>query len=244
MKQFQVIYVAGNPIASIEDHAFAGLSQLEILEIVACDLTSMPPIADVKDTLIRLALRENHIAFVPHDYFTGCRKLRMLSLEDNLLTEIPDVTDLARTLFDLRLPNNAIVNFPNWMLQVSMAQLEFLELFHNQIEVFPPMIFCHQPRLRSINLAGNNLTSLAWYHDVTRSIKATIDVKDNPLHCNGSLAWLSRHNDIRHDDVFASTVEYVGGQCGSPPQLRGRALDAIGVYRSVQSNPNDVQICL
>ena len=238
MKQFQVIYVASNPISSIEEHAFAGLPQLNILDIVACKLSSMPPIADIKDTLIDLSLHENQISFVPHDYFTGCRKLRTLSLAGNLLTEFPDVTDLASTLFALRLTHNAIVNFPSWMLQVSMAQLEELALFGNQIEAFPPMILCRQLRLRSIELERNNLTSLTRYSDVTRGIKTTIYVEDNPLHCNSSLAWLSRHNHTRHDDVFTSTVEYVGGQCGSPPQLRGRSLDVIGVYWFVQIYPS------
>ena len=142
MTQFQVIYVASNPISFIEEHVFAGLPQLQTLEIVACNLTSMPPIAEVKDTLINLWLSINHISFVPHDYFTGCKKLRMLSLGSNWLTEFPDVTNLASTLFELNLPRNNIVNFPNWILQVSMAQLDKLELFDNHIEVFPPMILC------------------------------------------------------------------------------------------------------
>ena len=156
----------------------------------------MPPTADVKDTLISLWLSINHISFVPHDYFTALKKLRMLSLGWSWLTELPDVTDLASTLFELNLPHNNIVIYPNWILLVSMAQLDKLDLCDIHIEVFPPMILCGKPQLRSIGLAGNNRTPLAPYHDVTRSIKATINVDYNPLHSGvASLFDLYLHNN-------------------------------------------------
>ena len=40
------------PISFIEDHALAGLVQLEELKIMACDLTSMPPVSDFRVTLL------------------------------------------------------------------------------------------------------------------------------------------------------------------------------------------------
>ena len=236
MGQFQDIYIGRNPIAFIEDYAFAGLPKLEILQIAGCDLNSMPPLADVKDTLIDLSIYENRISFVPHGYFRGFKKLRMLTLTENLLTEVPDVTDLSSTLLYLNLQTNSIVYFPNWMLQISMAKLEKLEIFNNQIQVFPPMVLCHQFRLRYIGLSDNNLTTLSRYYDVTRGFNAEVHVDRNPLHCNSSLAWLSKHSHRRKDGVFMDTVEYIGAQCGSPQHLRGRSLDEIGVYCFVQSN--------
>ena len=236
--------IAGNPISYIEDHAFAGLQQLHTLQIIDCNLTSMPPVADVKDTIIDLYLAPNRIAFVPYGYFRGFKKLHRLSLGENLLTEVPDVTDLASTLNDLGVQCNSIVHFPNWMLPITTAKLEQLEIYDNEIQVFPPMILCHQPRLRYIDLADNNLTTLSWYHDVTQGSKAKVNIAGNPLHCNYSLAWLSRDNHTRNDDVFTDTIQYIGGQCGSPQQVRGRSLDEIGMYYFVQRDGNRVHTCL
>ena len=124
--------------------------------------------------------------------------------------------------------------FPNWIQQISMTKLEELEIFNNQIQVFPPIILCHQPLLRHIGLS-NKLT-LSRYYDAIQAFKADVHVKRNPLHCNSSLAWLSKRNHRRKDDAFTDTVENIGAQCGSPQQFRGRSLDEIGVYYFGQSN--------
>ena len=98
-------------ISFIEDHALAGLVQLEELKIMACGLTSMPPVSDVKDMLLVFYLHYNHISYVPCGYFRGFKKLHYLSLEDNWLTEFPDVTDLSSTLISLEVQPNSINPF-------------------------------------------------------------------------------------------------------------------------------------
>ena len=218
------------PISLIDDHAFAGLVELEKLHIVACGLTSMPAVSDVKGTLIELSLNTNHISFVPHGYFRGFRKLSYLLLVGNLLTEIPDVTDLASTLYSLSVSKNNITHFPNWMLNISMMELGVLSISDNRIREFPPMILHCQSQLKSVNLRWNELTTVSQYSGVTRNITTTVMILGNPLHCDSSLAWLAGASQIGTDDITTGGVEYSSGHCESPQWLKDRSLDEMGLY--------------
>ena len=222
------------PISFIEDHALAGLVQLEELKIMACGLTSMPPVFDVKDTLLVFYLHYNHISYVPRGYFRGFTKLHYLSLEDNWLTEFPDVTDLSSSLITLEVPTNNITRFPNWMLNVLMEELGDIVIFENRIREFPPMILQYQRKLRSISMYMNNLTTVSPYNGVARDLVTSVWIKGNPLHCDCSLSWVESHDVITdYDDVITGVIEYSDGQCQSPERLKGRFLAELGLYHNM-----------
>ena len=131
VKWFQMMVIRGHHISVIEDHAFAGLDHLAQLNIFECDLTFMPPVSDVNDTLSELHLDSNDISYVPYGYFQGFEKLHRLSLADNLLTELPDFTDLTSTRRKLEVQSNMITHFPSWMLNTSMANWTTLQIYEN-----------------------------------------------------------------------------------------------------------------
>ena len=231
VKWFQMMVIRGHHISVIEDHAFAGLDQLAQLNIFECDLTFMPPVSDVKDTVSELHLDSNDISYVPYGYFQGFKKLHRLSLADNLLTELPDVTDLTSTLRSLEVQRNIITHFPNWMLNASMANWTSLHIFQNRIREFSPMIIRHQHRLKFINLRENDLTTLFEYPDVTWDTMTEVHIEYNPLHCDNSLAWQANVNHTGNDKVIVTgAVLYIGGQCESPQWLKERFLDDLGLY--------------
>ena len=237
MEWFQEMVIMDVYISFIEDHALAGLVQLEELKIMACDLTAMPPVSDFKDTLLVFYLHYNHISYVPRGYFRGFKKLHYLSLEDNWLTEFPDVTDLSSTLISLEVQTNNITHFPNWMLNVSMEKLGRIAIFENRIREFPPLILQYQRKLESINMGLNNLTTVLPYNGVARDLVTNVWIDGNPLHCDCLLSWVERASRISshfitgYDGVVIGAIQYYGGQCESPERLKGRYLTELGLYQ-------------
>ena len=237
MEWFQEMMIMDVSISFIEDHALAWLVQLEELKIMACGLTSMPPVSDVKDTLLVFYLHYNHISYVPRGYFRGFKKLHYLSLEDNWLTEFPDVTDLSSTLISLEVQTNSITRFPNWMLNVSMEKLDGIVIFENRIREFAPLILQYQRKLQSINMHLNNLTTVSPYNGVARDLVTSVRIDGNPLHCDCSLSWVERASRIEknyitgNDGVVIGAIQYSGGQCKSPERLKGRSLTELGLYQ-------------
>ena len=234
MEWFQEIMIMDVYISFIEDHALAGLVQLEELKIMACGLTSMPSVTDVKDTLLIFYLHYNHISYVPRGYFRGFKKLHYLSPEDNWLAQFPDVTDLSSTLISLEVQTNNITHFPNWTLNVSMEKLDDIVIFENRIREFPPIILQYQRKLRSISMYLNNLTRVSPYNGVARDLVTSVWIEGNPLHCDCSLSWVESDDVITDDDdVITGVIEYTGGRCQSPERLKGRYLAELGLHHNI-----------
>ena len=80
-----------NRIREMDTDALYGLNKLHSLTLNLCDLWSMPPVVDVKDPLINLAVTENLITYIPADYFEGFTQLQTVSLMINRLAHFPDV---------------------------------------------------------------------------------------------------------------------------------------------------------
>ena len=96
-----------NRILGMDADALYGLNTLHSLTLDRCHLRSMPPVADVKDTLINLAIIQNLVTYIPADYFKGFAQ-QTLSLMYNRLAQFPDVYPLNHTLNTFYLVVNRI----------------------------------------------------------------------------------------------------------------------------------------
>ena len=228
IKPFQSLIIRKHWISVIEDDALVGLAELAVLKIMECGLPSMPPVFDVKDTLYELYLNTNNISYVANDYFRGFKRLYHLSLADNSLTELPDLTVLKTTLQILHAEINIIKHFPNWMLNMSMEKLSYLHISQNRIQEFSSTMLSLQRQLQYIDLSLNDLRTVPQYHDVTWVTTVEVIIKDNPLHCNSSLAWLTSTSRAGNGDIITGAIRYNGGHCETPKRLRGRFLTGLG----------------
>lgn len=123
---------------------------------LACGLTEFPTeIFSLADTLEILDLSGNQLSSLPDD-LPSLHKLRILFCSDNRFTELPKVLGACPQLSMVGFKANQIQTVPAESLP---AQLRWLILTDNQIEVLPPELGqCRQ--LQKLMLAGNRLRSL------------------------------------------------------------------------------------
>lgn len=123
---------------------------------LACGLTEFPTeIFSLADTLEILDLSGNQLSSLPDD-LPSLHKLRILFCSDNRFTELPKVLGACPQLSMVGFKANQIQTVPAESLP---AQLRWLILTDNQIEVLPPELGqCRQ--LQKLMLAGNRLGSL------------------------------------------------------------------------------------
>ena len=149
----------------MDTDALYGLNKLHSLVLEMCRLRSMPPVADVKDTLSNLAITQNLITYIPADYFKGFTKLQSLSLIFNRLAYFPDVRPLNLTLNALFLTENRITRIPQ--------------------SVIPSC-----SKLKQLGITWNNLGTLNGSIFGGGHVAMEVFMSGNPWRCDSSLAWL------------------------------------------------------
>ena len=154
-----------NRILGMDADALYGLNTLHSLTLDRCHLRSMPPVADVKDTLINLAIIQNLVTYIPADYFKGFAQLQTLSLMYNRLAQFPDVYPLNHTL-------NTIYLVVNRITQMTQS-------------VIPSCSKFKQFSVRRNKLVTLNGSIFGGGHVVME-----VSMLDNPWRCDTSLAWL------------------------------------------------------
>ena len=171
------------------------------------------------------------ISRIEEGAFRGLTHLKILDIANCGLTSMPPLTDVKNSLDQLRLDVNNISVVPNGYFR-GFQKLTYLTLARNSLTRVPDVADLSST-LDLLNLRQNKITSLPkTMRNVSMVMLEAVSIVMNPLHCDSSLAWLIGLNNTGNDDV-TTTIPYSGADCGSPPWLKGRALDDIGLCNTL-----------
>ena len=138
LERFDRFLEAGNQgIASLKSGDFAGLTNLETLE-----------------------LDDNSFTTLPADVFSGLTSLETLVLSRGALSSIPDGLFAGlTTLTTLKLESNDLIALPGTVFS-GLTALKTLDLQQNDLTMLPANVFSGLSALTSLPLNGNDLTAL------------------------------------------------------------------------------------
>ena len=163
------------------------MKTLYTLDIAKNRLTSAPSLAEVGSTLRVLDLSWNYIKHIKDTYFDLCRNIVDIKIAKNELIQFPNVQNIAKTIVNFKVEGNNISNanfvYGNWF-----PKLSYLNLQHNQIGLFCPPPRRFAPRLQSLFLQSNKLSTI-YFPDESHRRMVDVYLGNNPWHCNGSLTW-------------------------------------------------------
>lgn len=175
------INLSHNAIDSIDENAFEGLSAAAYLDLSSNSITDIPEAAfALLNSLTHLDLSFNSISSLPdfpsslvklnlvHNAITSLgsklnrlTRLKYLWLNHNQLDALPTrlLNSSSNTLRTLALDHNNISSFPNNFF-LHLKKLRYLWINNNSssLHTLPPESFklTHLPKLRYLNLSGNN----------------------------------------------------------------------------------------
>ncbi len=148
-------------IASLRSGDFAGLPNLELLNLSYNQLTALPPdIFAGLGSLKRVQLLFNNLTALPPDIFAGLGNLRSLWLHYNELTALPpEIFTGLPQLYFVNLTENELTALPPGIF-AGMTQLREVELGENELTALPPGIFDDLEALEVLSLHRNRLSGL------------------------------------------------------------------------------------
>ena len=175
----QVLYLYSNDISYIDEDAFTNTSALEKLNLGQNQLTSLPPILDLADTLQYLDVTYNAIQIIPDAYFNSCFKMETLRIGSNKLTVI-NRNKLAglESIRDLYFENNKIGDIAGDFIW-DHPTLSSLYLSDNILTQIPSLDTKETSKLNTLFLAGNKISYIT--EDQTRYIQhlSSLDMSRN-----------------------------------------------------------------
>lgn len=134
------------------------LTNLAILELVACELERIPSAVFSLASLQELDLKENKLTTVEEILsLQHCRRLVTLRLWHNRISYIPDHIGKLRSLEVLDVSWNKLSKVPSRLFYCT--KLRHLDLSHNQLTSLPPEVGILQS-LQHLSAAFNSLESL------------------------------------------------------------------------------------
>ena len=147
---------------------FAGLRKLEWLNVGEDELTSLPAgIFTDLTNLKYLIVGAHRISDLPETVFSGLSKLRWLVLEYNELTEVPPrLFSGLSSLTLLYLNGNRLTDLPAGVFSDLSALVE-LNLGENRVSTLPTRVFEGLSSLRWLNLSSNRLTAVPSFADMS-----------------------------------------------------------------------------
>ena len=162
------------PVHSFEEEAFYGLTNLQSLYMMDCEITEMPPLNPVKRILKTLSLAHNQIKLIPADYFFAFPKLIFLDLSYNSLTSVSQLHPLSATLQKLELGSNRLQYFPTNFYNVTYTALYILNLRNNKLKECRPDMLNNFPGLSLLNLIENSISYVNDLRHLHRAVKLTV----------------------------------------------------------------------
>ncbi|KAG7251504.1 hypothetical protein CRUP_000648 [Coryphaenoides rupestris] len=151
------LYIFQNGINTLEQDNFAGLGQLEMLDLSQNELTQVPnsvfePLSELKN----LDLSSNHITNISKGSFYGLYQLERLYLYSNRIQIIQsDAFEGLGMLLELKLQKNRLTTLP----ALRLPRLLLLDLSYNSIPTLGPSDL-QTPHLEALKMASLGLTSL------------------------------------------------------------------------------------
>ncbi|KAG8224139.1 hypothetical protein J437_LFUL005473, partial [Ladona fulva] len=171
----EILTLYENKITLVEQGAFKGPDKkLKRLNLGGNDLSSVPTDAlSTLDSLRKLEIQENKISEIKEGDFAGLKGLDSLGLAHNRLREIPARAFSELTLLNsLEMEGNHIYHIHPEAFKgledlgikyepfLSTENLQYLRLGDNKLHAIPSEALRRLHRLRTLDLRGNNITSV------------------------------------------------------------------------------------
>ena len=186
-------------IETIDKNAFCAVANISQLSMVNCGITSAPNVTPLKKSLKSLILNNNNIKSFPPGYFDGL-KLCHLEVNGNWLISVPHIGALALSLTELSLSRNRISTLSGTWLTVAYQRLQSIDASWNKITSVNIRIMAS--KLAWLDLGNNTIRSM---EDPGSSV-LVVDLRENPLHCDGAMAWTARIGALIDGARCASTA--------------------------------------
>lgn len=200
--------------------SFQSLKELEILNLIDCNLRTIPegafcdlPLQILNLTRNRIRSTDNLGISVKACTVGGEGDLRVLDLSRNELTTLPESWSAAklRRLQQLNLEHNKIHNISGEAL-AGLPSLRIFNISYNQLEVLPNFLFAHSRDFQEIHLQYNKLFLIprGIFHKLEQLL--ILDLSGNQLSShhidNGTFSGLIRlivlkmsHNALTRIDL-------------------------------------------
>lgn len=167
LRALQKLFLQNNRISSVADHAFVGLSDMQILNLSTNALTALPPeMFQSSRDIKQIYLNNNSLSVLAPGLLEGLDQLQILDLSVNELTSEwvnrDTFSGLVR-LIVLNLSYNRITKIDTLLFQ-DLNNLQFLSLEHNNIARVADGAFTNLKNLHSLSLAHNNIIEVDSGH--------------------------------------------------------------------------------
>ena len=215
-----------------------GLPGLLHLHLFGNDLTNMPCTNLLPSQMETLDIGGNNITHIPDDYFSSFQNLTLLNLDGMAMVNLPEFTTVMHYLEELVLSNNDFVQLNlsgNFFMSVpvlkklnlrynsltilnegslcaenlSMANLEDLDLRDNEISIVSENYFCLMPKLKTLRLNNNRLSQFIISTDQPILILSHNDLTEFPklgsTIGNVKKLYLS-HNDLDLQNITLNSM--------------------------------------
>jgi Leucine-rich repeat (LRR) protein len=146
---------------------FTGINELQVITLLEISLKDFNWEA-LKDKLNLKAIHIErcHLESLEKSGFNSIKDINLiiLTIDDSKLKQIEDLTfENWKSLKMLTITKNKDLKDLNWInKQTNFADLWYLDLSDNKIEIIPPNFFSALPKLKVLKLDNNYLKELDW----------------------------------------------------------------------------------
>lgn len=178
----RILYLNGNNLSALGNHAFGDLPFLEILNLAHNNITAVRRRSFQGLTnLQELDVSNNRIETLNVEQFSNLKKLRFLKLNDNHVKGLPRDVFLNTRIEFLDLSHNYISIWPvNSFSDVGFT-LRSVRLNFNLLEYLDSTMYMNTQYLTELNLSYNQLKILPDNTFSTLSNLTSLDLSFNPL---------------------------------------------------------------
>lgn len=178
----RILYLNGNNLSVLGNHAFGDLPLLEILNLARNNITalrrrSFQGLANLQE----LNLSGNRIESLQVEQFSNLKKLRYLKLNNNLIKGLPRDVFLNTRIEFLDLSHNLISIWPVNAFSDIGFTLRSVRMDSNQLEYLDTTMYMNTQYLTELNLSYNQLKVLPDNTFSTLNNLTSLDLSFNPL---------------------------------------------------------------
>ena len=163
-------------LISLNCHQKSGSLNLELLDLSANELTTLPPEFGQLTNLALLDLSDNKFLNLP-SAINKLSELTILDFSNNKLTSLSSEIVALASLKELDLSGNQLTSLYNDIGQLN--KLTYLDLSNNQLSVLPPEIG-QLENLEFLDISDNQLTTLPPEIEQLTNL-TTLELSNNPI---------------------------------------------------------------
>ena len=168
--------------------AFCNVYNIKTLDISRNNLTELPYLCTLFDSIRRFQASYNNIHAIPFGYFENFVELNTLYLARNHLGMTPelDFSPLANTLRGIRLSGDPWGRVPFSLYNTTLSQILWeVSIAGSRLREIPLEALRSWPNIKIIRVHGNYIRCLGELRNTvkTRNFRVTIFSQNKPWHC-------------------------------------------------------------